>query len=46
MDLKVWVEGMPRVVCGIHEQTTCRDVVRVLAQVSDDCGYNVTCPHE
>ena len=32
MELKVWVEGFPRVISGVHEQTTCRDVIRALAQ--------------
>uniref|UniRef100_UPI0037E9512D ras association domain-containing protein 8-like n=1 Tax=Semicossyphus pulcher TaxID=241346 RepID=UPI0037E9512D len=32
MEVKVSVDGIPRVVCGITEETTCQDVVVVLAQ--------------
>ncbi len=32
MELKVWVDGIPRVVCGLSEQTSCQDVVIALAQ--------------
>lgn len=31
MELKVWVEGIPRIVCGIGAATTCHDVVLALA---------------
>lgn len=24
MELKVWVEGYPRIVCGVSETTTCQ----------------------
>lgn len=32
MELKVWVDGIPRVVCGLSEDTSCQDVVIALAQ--------------
>ncbi|XP_054880292.1 ras association domain-containing protein 8 [Poeciliopsis prolifica] len=32
MEVKVSVKGIPRVVCGVTEETTCQDVVLVLAQ--------------
>uniref|UniRef100_A0A0J9YYE4 Ras association domain family member 7 n=1 Tax=Homo sapiens TaxID=9606 RepID=A0A0J9YYE4_HUMAN len=35
MELKVWVDGIQRVVCGVSEQTTCQEVVIALAQAID-----------
>lgn len=32
MEVKVSVEGVPRVVCGVTEKTTCQEVVIALAQ--------------
>lgn len=32
MEVKVFVDGVPRVVCGVTEETTCQDVVIALAQ--------------
>ncbi|KAM4737998.1 ras association domain-containing protein 8 [Anableps anableps] len=32
MEVKVSVNGIPRVVCGVTEETTCQEVVLVLAQ--------------
>ncbi|XP_043973763.1 ras association domain-containing protein 8 isoform X1 [Gambusia affinis] len=32
MEVKVYVKGISRVVCGVTEETTCQDVVLVLAQ--------------
>jgi len=32
MELKVLVDGIPRVVCGLSEDTSCQDVVIALAQ--------------
>ena len=32
MELKVWVDGIQRVVCGVSEQTTCQEVVIALAK--------------
>lgn len=32
MELKVWVDGVLRVVCGLSEDTTCQEVVIALAQ--------------
>ncbi|BFZ05327.1 hypothetical protein BsWGS_08366 [Bradybaena similaris] len=31
MELKVWVDGIPKVVCGVTYTTTCQDVVLALA---------------
>lgn len=38
MELKVWVEGIQRVVCGITEQTTVQEVVIALAQATGRTG--------
>ncbi|XP_061422411.1 ras association domain-containing protein 8-like [Lethenteron reissneri] len=38
MELKVWVEGVPRVVCGVTDATTCHDVVIALAQALGRTG--------
>lgn len=32
MELKVWVDGVVRVVCGLTINTSCKDVVIALAQ--------------
>lgn len=32
MELKVWVDGVVRVVCGLTPSTSCKDVVIALAQ--------------
>ena len=32
MELKVWVDGVVRVVCGLSYNTSCQDVVIALAQ--------------
>lgn len=32
MELKVWVDGVVRVVCGLSQETSCQDVVIALAQ--------------
>jgi len=32
MELKVWVDGVQRIVCGVTEVTTCQEVVIALAQ--------------
>ncbi|XP_040890557.1 ras association domain-containing protein 8-like isoform X2 [Toxotes jaculatrix] len=43
MELKVWVEGVVRVVCGLSLSTSCRDVVIALAQAIGQTGrYNLT----
>lgn len=34
MELKVWVDGVHRVVCGITKQTTVQEVVIALAQAT------------
>ncbi|XP_049438309.1 ras association domain-containing protein 8 isoform X2 [Epinephelus fuscoguttatus] len=38
MEVKVTVDGIPRVVCGVTEETTCQDVVIVLAQALGQPG--------
>lgn len=32
MEVKVYVEGVQRIVCGVTEKTTCQEVVIALAQ--------------
>ncbi|KAG7265518.1 hypothetical protein CRUP_006662 [Coryphaenoides rupestris] len=39
MELKVWVDGVVRVVCGLSEDTSCQDVVIALAQA---IGFGVS----
>ncbi|XP_044126871.1 ras association domain-containing protein 7 isoform X2 [Bufo gargarizans] len=41
MELKVWVDGVQRVVCGVTEQTSCQDVVIALAQAIGQTGRYV-----
>ncbi|KAL6422538.1 hypothetical protein ACFW04_010649 [Cataglyphis niger] len=38
MELKVWVEGIQRIVCGVTESTTCQDVVYALAHATAQTG--------
>lgn len=38
MELKVWVEGIERIVCGVTENTTCQDVVYALAHATGKTG--------
>ena len=38
MELKVWVEGIQRVICGVTEATTCQDVVIALAHATGKTG--------
>lgn len=38
MELRVWVDGTQRVVCGITEQTTVQEVVIALAQATGRTG--------
>ena len=38
MELKVWVEGIQRVICGVTEHTTCQDVVLALATATCKTG--------
>ncbi|XP_014211277.1 ras association domain-containing protein 8 [Copidosoma floridanum] len=38
MELKVWVEGIQRIVCGVTETTTCQDVVYALAHATAQTG--------
>lgn len=40
MELKVWVDGVARVVCGLSLSTSCKEVVIALAQA---IGESVTC---
>ncbi|KFP02586.1 Ras association domain-containing protein 8 [Calypte anna] len=41
MELKVWVDGIQRVVCGVSEQTTCQEVVIALARAIGQTGRYV-----
>ncbi|XP_018411542.1 PREDICTED: ras association domain-containing protein 7 [Nanorana parkeri] len=41
MELKVWVDGVQRVVCGVTAQTSCQDVVIALAQAIGQTGRYV-----
>ncbi|XP_062405317.1 ras association domain-containing protein 7-like isoform X2 [Sardina pilchardus] len=41
MELKVWVDGVLRVVCGLSEDTTCQQVVIALAQAIGQTGRYV-----
>ncbi|XP_037047548.1 ras association domain-containing protein 8 [Bradysia coprophila] len=38
MELKVWVEGIQRIVCGVTEKTTCQDVVFALCHATGKIG--------
>ncbi|CAO1298499.1 unnamed protein product [Diamesa serratosioi] len=38
MELKVWVENIQRIVCGVTETTTCQDVVFALAHATGKTG--------
>lgn len=38
MELKVWVEGIQRIVCGVTDTTTCQDVVFALAHATGKSG--------
>jgi len=38
MELKVWVEGIQRIVCGVTEKTTCQDIVYALAHATGKTG--------
>lgn len=38
MELKVWVDGVQRIVCGVTEVTTCQEVVIALAQAIGELG--------
>lgn len=44
MELKVWVDGIQRVVCGVSEQTTCQEVVIALAQAIGESPQGQTGP--
>ncbi|NXD12974.1 RASF8 protein, partial [Nothocercus nigrocapillus] len=41
MELKVWVDGIQRVVCGVSQQTTCQEVVVALARAIGQTGRYV-----
>ncbi|XP_069480159.1 ras association domain-containing protein 8-like isoform X2 [Ambystoma mexicanum] len=41
MELKVWVDGVQRVVCGVSELTSCQEVVIALAQSIGQTGRYV-----
>ncbi|XP_018327470.1 ras association domain-containing protein 8 isoform X2 [Agrilus planipennis] len=38
MELKVWVDGIQRIVCGVTETTTCQNVVYALAHATGKSG--------
>uniref|UniRef100_T1IQR8 Ras-associating domain-containing protein n=1 Tax=Strigamia maritima TaxID=126957 RepID=T1IQR8_STRMM len=38
MELKVWVDGLQRIVCGVNDATTCQDVVYALAHATGQTG--------
>ncbi|KAF2346324.1 Ubiquitin-related domain, partial [Trinorchestia longiramus] len=38
MELKVWVDGIQRIVCGVTQATTCQDVVFALAHATSTTG--------
>ncbi|XP_051780414.1 ras association domain-containing protein 8-like [Erpetoichthys calabaricus] len=38
MELKVWVDGVQRVICGVSENTSCQEVVIALAQSMGKTG--------
>jgi len=38
MELRVWTEGIQRVVCGVTDITTCRDVIVALARTVGKTG--------
>ncbi|KAG1677096.1 Ras association domain-containing protein 8 [Nymphon striatum] len=38
MELKVWVDGIQRIVCGVSDTTTCQDVVYALAHATSQTG--------
>lgn len=39
MELKVWVDGVQRIVCGVTEMTTCQEVVIALAQAIGESEF-------
>uniref|UniRef100_H3BGG8 Ras-associating domain-containing protein n=1 Tax=Latimeria chalumnae TaxID=7897 RepID=H3BGG8_LATCH len=38
MELKVWADGVQKVICGVNESTTCQEVVIALAKAMDRTG--------
>lgn len=38
MELKVWCDGIQRVVCGVSSSTTCQDIVFALAHATGQTG--------
>ncbi|XP_065350209.1 large proline-rich protein bag6 [Cloeon dipterum] len=38
MELKVWVEGIQRIICGVTENTSCQDIVYALAHATGQTG--------
>lgn len=39
MEVKVFVDGLPRVVCGVTDQTSCQEVVIALAQALGEYNW-------
>lgn len=40
MEVKVYVDGIPRVVCGVTAETTCQEVVIALAKALGTYVYS------
>ena len=38
MEVKVWMDGIQRVVCGVTDQTTCRDIMVAIAHATGKTG--------
>jgi len=38
MELKVWVDGVERIVCGVNVHTSCHDVILALAVATNQTG--------
>lgn len=38
MELKVWVDDVQRIVCGVNQSTTCHDIVLALAVATGQTG--------
>ncbi|XP_050410987.1 uncharacterized protein LOC126825392 [Patella vulgata] len=38
MELKVWVDGIQRIICGVTNETTCHDVIIALANAMGQIG--------
>lgn len=45
MELKVWVEGIQRIICGVTENTTCQVSALKTTVNADPINFNVHCVH-